>query len=350
MQLCFMTRSSVLAFGLAAFLSPVGFSQAAPPSQAPAASSQALPSAPPVNDVNPFPSPDPRNFTADSPSPETVNGFLKANWGFDPNRIWQVEDILKTPVAGVSKIVVFVMEKGQAKAQPTPLVFFSLPDGKHIIDEGALLPFGMKPFEQDRQVLASDTTGPSRGASSKDLEIVEFADFECPHCKEAQDTIDKLVKDYPTAHFVFQSYPLVEIHSEAFKAAAYGECVAKLSGDPAFFKFSDAIFADQAELTPQSSDQALKNAVTKAGGDPAKISACASSAETKAAVNASVDLGDKVGVEGTPWLFVNGRNLGSSFLSVPYQLLLTIIDYQAQQDGISLPPRPPAPPPAPTLQ
>ena len=343
MQFRFMMRSSVFACGLAGLLTLGGFAQNTPaPSGPQPAGSQALPAAPPATNVDPFPAADPRNFTAASPSKETVDAFLKASWGYDPNRIWQVQAILKTPVAGVSRVVVLVAEKGGAKEQTQPLSFYTLPDGKHIIADG-VLPFGAKPFDENRQVLQSEANGPSQGASSKDLEFVEFSDFECPHCKDAQATIQKLVADYPMAHFVYENFPLVEVHSEAFKSAAYGVCVAKASGDAAFLKFADAVFAAQAELTPQSSDQTLKDAVTKAGGDPAKAAACAASPETKATIDASLNLGEKLGVNSTPTMFINGRGIPLS--GIPYETLRQIIDFQAQEDGVSLPARAPAPRP-----
>ena len=44
-----------------------------------------------------FPKPNPANFTATSPTKEVVDAFLQANWGYDENRMWQVQAILKTP-------------------------------------------------------------------------------------------------------------------------------------------------------------------------------------------------------------------------------------------------------------
>jgi protein-disulfide isomerase len=335
MQLRNTMRSSVFVLGLMASLTPCGWTQA---------SSQALPSAPaaaagPSLNASPFPPSDPADFTAAAPTAQAVDDFLKAFWGYDPNRLWQVQAIQKTPAANVSRIVVLVAEKG-TKEQVQPVVFFSLPDGKHVIAD-AVLPFGPKPFQEDRELLQARADGPYQGAAGKDLEIVEFSDFQCPHCKEAQETVAKLVQDYPSAHFVYQNYPLIRIHSEAFKAAAYGTCVAKLSGNDAFFKFADAVFATQDQLTPTTSDQTLKAAVTKAGGDPDKVAACSTTDATKANVNASIALGDEVSVAGTPTLFVNGRGLQIG--GIPYETLRQIIDYQAQADGISLPPRPPAP-------
>ena len=179
--------------------------------------------------------------------------------------------------------------------------------------------------------------------------LVEFSDFECPHCKEAQPIIAKLLADYPSAHFVYQDFPLVQIHTEALKAATHGYCVAK-AGNDAFFKFSDALFATQAGLTPATSDATLKDAETKAGQDPAKIAACAETAAAKDAIKASLALGEQVGVNSTPTLFVNGRGL--PIVGIPYAMLQKIIEYQAQLDGVPVPPAPPAPPekPAPSLR
>ena len=71
--------------------------------------------------------------------------------------------------------------------------------------------------------------------------------------------------------------------------------------------FPMPLFEAQAGLTPATSDQTLKDVETKAGQDPAKIAACAATPAAKEAIEASRALGDKVGVNQTPTLFVNGR-------------------------------------------
>ena len=329
------TRRFLVGFTLVA-MAPFALSQAPAPS-APVPSAPAPTAAAPATaaqpNANPFPPPVPADFTAAAPTKQAVDDFLRASWGYDANRIWQVQAILKTSAEGISKVIVLVADKGQPKEQVSSLVFFSVPDGKHII-AGDVLPFGPKPFEQNREMLRQ-ADGPSQGAASTELNFVEFADFECPHCKEAQATVAKLLTDYPNAHFVFENFPLVQIHSEAFKAAAYSVCVAKEGGNPAFFKFVDATFDAQDGLTPQSSDATLKAAVTKAGADADKAAACSSTQQTKDAVNAQLQLGRDVGVNATPTLFVNGRGLPIG--SVPYETLRSIIDFQAGQDGVALP-------------
>lgn len=281
--------------------------------------------------VNPFPKPDPRNFSADSPTAETVNAFLHQSWGYDPQRIWQVQAIQKTAVQGVSKVVVLVTQKA-AKPQVASLQFFTLPDGKHLIADD-VLPFGPAPFADTRKLMQQRADGPARGSASKDLLLVEFADFQCPHCKDVQPTIEKLLQQFPNARFVYENYPLVQIHSEAYKAAAYGVCVAKAGGDPAFFKYSAAAYEAQASLTPAGSDQALKDAVSKAGLDPAKIAACSTTAEAKSGVDASIKLAQDININQTPTLVVNGRSIPLS--SLPIEALTQLITFQSAEDGVA---------------
>ena len=281
--------------------------------------------------ADPFPQPNPKYFTADSPSVDTVNAFLKALWGYDSNRIWRVEAIQKTMAPNTAKVVIFVSDKSpNAKVQPS--AFFVTPDGKHAIAGDAVIPFGATPFADLRKTLEARADGATRGASGKDFMLVEFADMQCPHCKEAQGTMDNLVKDFPNARVVYQSYPLVELHPYAYKAAAYGYCVQKQKND-AFFAYSAAVFDTQDALTAETGDQTLKDAVTKAGLDPAAVDACAATPATKAEVDASIKLAEDVGVEQTPMLAVDGHLL--PLTGLPYETLKTIVSYQASLDGVS---------------
>ncbi len=86
--------------------------------------------------------------------------------------------------------------------------------------------------------------------------------------------VQNLLRDFPQAHYVFESFPLVNVHPKAFKAAAYGVCVNQQGGSDAFFKYADSIFAGQDALNGQGADQALRNSVTAAGLDPDKIATC----------------------------------------------------------------------------
>ena len=279
-----------------------------------------------------FPKADPANFTAATPTKETINTFLQAAWGYDENRVWQVQAVLTTPVDGLSKVVVLIGDK-TGKQKLMALQFFALPDGKHIIAGDDVLPFGNHPYAGDRALLEQSANGPYRGAAAKDLELVEFADFQCPHCKEAQATMDKLAVDFPKARIVFQNYPLSRIHPEAVKAASYGVCVTKQGGSSSFFQFASAVYDGQAGLaTADGTTLTLNSAVTKAGLDPVKVAACAATPEVLADVQSSVKLAQSLNINQTPTLMINGRPVPIG--NVPYDTIKKIIEYQAKLDGV----------------
>jgi protein-disulfide isomerase len=283
------------------------------------------PSAAPV-----FPKPDPANFTATSPTKDVVNAFLTASWGYDDNRVWQVEGILKTPVEGVSKVIAYVGDK-TGKQKPLGMQFYVMADGKHIIASDEIISFGEKPFAEYRATLQQHADGPYRGTASKDLELVEFADFQCPHCKEAQPNMEKLAVDFPNARIVFENFPLAQ-HPAAAGAAAYGVCVNKLGGSVAFFQFAGAVFEGQDGLaTPDGATLTLNSAVTKAGLDPAKVEACSKTPEVESQIKTSVQLAKDVSVNQTPALMVNGRQVPAN---APYDTIKQIIQFQEKLDGI----------------
>lgn len=347
-----MKRAYILSTALAPLLGAAIFASA----QAPAAATPAPQTAPaqtaapgqaapanrpklelqtldPSSHPDPFPPVNQKYFTATTPTVATVDSFLKALWGYDPDRIWRVEAIQTTQAPGVSKVVVYVSDK-KPNAKVASASFFVMPDGKHAIaDASGIIAFGAAPFADARKTLQEHADGAHRGAAGKDLMLVEFADLQCPHCKEAQPIMDRLAQDFPNAQIVFQNFPIADIHPFAFKAAAYGYCITKQKND-AFFTYAADVFDKQAALTPATGDQTLKDAVTKAGLNPATIDACAATPETKNAVQASVKLGQDIGIDQTPMLAINGRLLPLT-ANIPYETLKSIISYQAAQDGVS---------------
>lgn len=317
MQTRFLSCAA-LALVLAAGV-PSSVAQAKPAPSAPEPAAASGPQFPPTS---------PANFTAAQPTKAEVDAFLKTSWGYDANRVWQIYAIQRTDAPGVSKVTVFIGEK--PKPQLAELTFFVTPDGHHLISQNSMLDFGPHPYAAKYSILRKEANGPSLGDKNSKMMLVEFADFECPHCKEAEPLVEKLVHDFPQARYVFQFFPLVSIHPMAFQAAAYGACVYRMGGDAAFFKYADAIFAAQNELEGKDADTALNNSVTPTGLDPGKVAACANSPEGKAPVEASMQLGTKLGVDETPTLFINGRAV--PMMGVPYPELKKIIEWQFALD------------------
>ena len=321
---------------LLALTSTLALAQTTPAPKAPAAPPLQLQSLDQQTQADPFPPVNPKNFTADAPTVATVDSYLHAVLGYDTGRIWRVEAIEKTASPGVSRVLAAISQRGP-NAKVITAQFYVMPDGKHLIADGTgLTDFGPNPYAQNAVLLKTRADGPAKGAASKDLLLVEFADLQCPHCKDAQATMARLAADFPQARIVYQSYPIAEIHPFAFEAAAYGACIAQ-KGDPAksneaFFTYAQAVYDTQGALTPEAGQQTLAAAVTKAGQDPTAIANCAATPAIKAQVDASEALGVQVGVNQTPMLAINGRLV--PLTSLPYETLKQVVAFQASMDGI----------------
>ena len=297
-------------------------------SVAPATPVQALPKAP----AETFPPVNPKNFTAKSPTVDTVNSFLHALWGYNDSRSWSVAAIEPTTAPGVVRVQVYFAEKSQP-GRIGQTVLYVTPDGQHAI-AGEVVSFGAKPFAELRTLLQAQANGPAHGATGKDLELVEFADLQCPNCKTAQGTMDQLARDFPQARIVYEDFPLTAVHPFSFQAAAIGHCVRQAKGDAAFFTYAQKVYDTQADLTAAKVDATLQAAATAAGADPAALKTCAASPATADAVNDTSKLAADTGDSNTPTLVINGRSV--PLTQVPYDVLKRVIVFQGSLDGITV--------------
>ena len=256
------------------------------------------------------------------PSEDAVNAFLHETFGYDPQLTWKIASIEPSKAEGLAEVNVQISgPQGQGGQK-----FFVTADGKHAV-VGDVIPFGKHPFEETRLELEKKVTGPARGPANAPVTIVEFSDLQCPHCKEANPTIERLLNDNPNVRLVFQNFPL-PMHNWAQKAAAYADCVGKSSND-AFWKFISSVYEEQAQITAENADQKLTELADKAGVKGADIAACSATPEAQARVEASVNLGKSVDVNATPTLFINGRPVGVNGNN--YDVLKQLVDFAAKQ-------------------
>ena len=257
------------------------------------------------------------------PSEETVMAFMKQMFGFDSQLQFKVFGIKPSEAQGLSEVTVQII----GPQGPQNSVFYVTADGKHAV-AGEILPFGAMPFEDTKKTLAKGVTGPAKGPKDAAVTIVEFSDLQCPHCKDAQPIIEKLLAEEPNVRFVFQSFPL-PLHNWAAKAAAYADCVNQSSND-AFWKFVQKTYSSQNDITAANADEKLTAIADDSGVKGADVAACAAKPDAVAHVEKSVALGKEAGVKATPTIYVNGRPLN---LGMPPEMLKQVVDFEAKQAG-----------------
>ncbi len=257
------------------------------------------------------------------PSEENVNAFMHRMFGYDPSVTWEVVSIKPSSIAGISEVNVNL--KNPQGQQNTKL--YVAADGQHALI-GEIIPFGSDPFAAARMALEKGIDGPTRGPADAPVTIVEFSDLQCPHCKEAQPTIDKLMSEEKNPRLVFQNFPL-QSHDWAAKAAAYTDCVGRSSSD-AFWKFMQGVYDAQSDILTTNADEKLTALADKSGVKGSDMAACAAKPETASRVEHSVALGKSVDVTGTPTLFINGRKI-ANVAGLPYDMLKQLVEFAAKK-------------------
>lgn len=174
--------------------------------------------------------------------------------------------------------------------------------------------------EAERQeTLAAVVEGePVRGNPDAPVTIVEYSDFQCPYCARGYETMEQVLEKYPDdVKFVFQHFPLTQIHPWAKPAAIATVCAANQS-DEAFWTLHDAYFENQGQINQGNLMAKSKEFLADSGIDLAQWETCAgdSSSEAYQAAEAKVDAdlaqGQEAGVSGTPAFFVNGEFLNGA--------------------------------------
>jgi len=256
------------------------------------------------------------------PSEEVVNAFLEQTFGYNPDLSWKINHIRPSEAEGLAEVDVTLTSPQGSGGQK----FYVTEDGKHAV-AGEILPFGAHPYDAARRELEKGINGPSRGPATAPVTVVEFGDFQCPHCKEAQPTLDKLANEGKNARVVFQNFPL-PMHDWAMKASSYADCIGRTSND-AFWKFVSSVYGAQSEITASNADEKLTALADGVGVKGSDTAACAVKPETATRVQRSIDLGTSLGVNSTPTIFINGRKVSSGGL--PYEVLQKLVDFAAKQ-------------------
>jgi protein-disulfide isomerase len=201
---------------------------------------------------------------------------------------------------------------------------------------------GKDPFVETMSKI--DTAGrPTRGAKASKVVVVNFDDFECPFCSRMHQTLfPEILKEYgDRVTFVYKDFPLTEIHPWAMHAAVDANCLAAQSGD-AYWDFADYIHANQHEVnsekTPGARLEAIDKITVQQGQkhnlDAAKLQACVK-AQDESEVKASLKLGESLGLEATPVVFINGEELTGG--AVPIGEVRAALDRALKDANVPVP-------------
>jgi protein-disulfide isomerase len=271
----------------------------------------------------PAASPAPASAAQASVSPEQARllkaseEFVRHFFGWGPDT--QVTLGPLAPSAAADFYTVPIQVKVGEQTQ-TGEVFVSK-DGKTLL-RGELYDMTVDPFAANRAKIHVDGN-PSKGPVEAKVTLVEFSDFECPHCHELYEALKTVETQFPQLRVVYKDFPLTSIHPWAQTAAIGGRCAYE-QNPAAFWKLHDSIFDNQDVLSPENIWDKLVGFAKDAGLDSDTFKACLSSPDAEKAVNANHAEGVALEVNSTPTVFINGRPI----VGGDTESLIRLIDFE----------------------
>ncbi|NET73125.1 MAG: thioredoxin domain-containing protein [Sphaerospermopsis sp. SIO1G2] len=154
-------------------------------------------------------------------------------------------------------------------------------------------------FRRDPQRIIGNS--PTSGAKQSKTVLLEFSDFECPYCGEAQKTLKNLLEKYGDKFtLVYKNFPLYQIHPQALPAAKAAYAAQKQGK---FWEYHDALFTNQKKLSEGLYLEVAENLDL----DLEQFQRDRNLAD--AAIQKDLELANKIGLSGTPSFIISGENI-----------------------------------------
>jgi protein-disulfide isomerase len=174
----------------------------------------------------------------------------------------------------------------------------------------------------DLERLVELAKGETKGDENAPVTIIEFGDFQCPGCQawatQVKPQVELAYVESGKAKLVFYDWPIVNGHPNAFFAARASRCAAD---QDMYWEYHDNLFRNQARWAAMTSPaSAFVDYAETLGLDAGEFSSCLHSDQHAELVTANMELGNQLGVNGTPTIYVeqggSARRVGNDFQSL----------------------------------
>lgn len=183
-------------------------------------------------------------------------------------------------------------------------------DGKTYF-QGTLWDFQKDP-RAERRARIDLSANRASGPADARVAIVEYADMECGYCKFRGRQMDRLIEantEILQARRHYKFFPLFMGHVWAMKAASAGDCISRLAGPAALFRFKEQAYSQQEAMTVSGIDELAVTTAETEGIRSADFLACYLHPDSFERVRHDIEEGYRLGVNSTPTYFVDGTEI-----------------------------------------
>ncbi len=231
-----------------------------------------------------------------------VEAYLRNLYAWGPAFDVKVGPSKPSPIPELQELPVTVSMGDQSD---TAVVYVSK-SGNFLL-RGDITDMSVDPFAENRSKLHVGKS-PSIGPENAKITFFEFADFECPSCRQLDLILREFLPQHPEIRLVFKHYPLTNIHPWAMTAAIASEC-AYQQNPAAFWKIHDAIFDAQDVISPSNVWEKMQDLAVQQGLNAESFRTCMANPEISDQVKETMKEGQSLAISATPTTFINGRRV-----------------------------------------
>lgn len=236
------------------------------------------------------------SFTAFADAPLPTPAATPAQ-SFNPAQVKEIQSIVHDYLLQDPQLMVQVFQKLQQQQHQN-------------MEQKAL-----NAIHANAKTLFNSPTSPVIGNKNGSVTLVEFFDYQCPHCKEMAKVVEDYAKQDKNLRIVFKEFPIFPGSVYASQAAL----AANMQGK--YFEFHNALMADKNPLTKADVLATAK----KIGLDIAKMKKDMNSDAIKTELKQNVDLAQKLGLAGTPAFVVQSNTDKDKTFFVPGQVSMQVL-------------------------
>ena len=251
---------------------------------------------------------------------DKIEKYLRNLYAWGPQYEVKLGPAKTSPIPDLLEIPVTVGLKGQSDTA----VVYVTKDAKFIF-RGELTDMTVDPVAETRSKLHPGSS-PSLGPPDAKITLIEFADFECPSCRQLDRILRDLLSQHPEIRLVYKDFPLTTIHPWAMTASIAGRCAIQQS-PASFWKIHDIIFDAQDLITPSNVWDKMSDFANQIGLNAETFRACMANPDTAQEVEKTTTEGHELNITGTPTIFVNGRRI----VGPDESILKQFIDFESSR-------------------
>ncbi|CAN5148422.1 DsbA family protein [soil metagenome] len=191
--------------------------------------------------------------------------------------------------------------------------FWAVVAGIVIVLVGIFMLTGNKSDSGQSSSNSGATTNHVEGKGSTGVKLVEYGDFQCPYCQTYHATVKQIVAEYDEQiTFQFVNFPLTSIHQNAFAASRAAEAAGKQNK---YWEMHDALYENNDPngasgwVASTSPTTYFNQFATQIGLNVAQFKKDYASSAVNDSINADMSAGTKLGIEGTPTFYLDGKKV-----------------------------------------